>query len=56
MRSEARSWILLSRTRITSTRTTSPTKTQRHEAKVVTAPPMIGPTAMATAPAAAMAP
>ena len=36
--------------------TTSPTKTHRHEAKVVTAPPMRGPAATAMAPAAAIRP
>ena len=41
---------------MTITITTSPTKTQRHDAKVVTAPPMSGPTAIAIAPAAAIIP
>ncbi len=45
-----------SASRITSTITTSPTKTHRHEAKVVTAPPMSGPAATAIAPAAATIP
>jgi hypothetical protein len=42
--------------RMTPTRTTSPMNTQRHEAKVVTAPPMSGPAATAMAPAAATSP
>ena len=45
-----------SRTRITSTSTTSPAKTQRHEKYVVQKPPMSGPTATAIAPAAATMP
>lgn len=36
-----------------STRTTSPANTQRHEKYVVATPPISGPSAMATAPAAA---
>ena len=43
-------------TRMTTTMTTSPTKTHRHDAKVVTAPPTRGPAATAMAPAAAMSP
>ena len=35
---------------------TSPANTQRHEANVVTAPPIKGPAATAMAPAAAMRP
>ncbi len=42
--------------RMTATITTSPAKTQRHEANVVTAPPTSGPAATAMAPAAAMRP
>ena len=42
--------------RMTTTITTSPTKTQRHEANVVTAPPISGPAATAMAPAAAISP
>ena len=41
---------------MTTTMTTSPTNTQRHEANVVTAPPMSGPAATAMAPAAAIRP
>jgi hypothetical protein len=36
--------------------TTSPAKKYRHDANVVTAPPMSGPAATAMAPAAAMRP
>ena len=46
---------LLSR-RIPSTRTTSPANTQRHEKYVVATPPISGPTAIATAAAAAISP
>ena len=42
--------------RMISTITTSPANTQRHEAKVVTAPPTSGPAATAMAPAAAISP
>ena len=42
--------------RIASTTTTSPAKTQRHEKYVVQKPPISGPTATATAPAAATSP
>ncbi len=42
--------------RIAMTRTTSPANTQRHEKYVVQKPPMSGPTATATAPAAATSP
>ena len=44
------------RSRITSTITTSPAKTQRHEKYVVQKPPISGPTATAIAPAAATSP
>ncbi len=50
------SWILRTNERMTRTIRTSATKTQRHEAKVVTAPPINGPTATATALAAAIIP
>jgi hypothetical protein len=43
-------------TRMTATMATSPAKTHRHDAKVVTAPPTRGPAATAMAPAAAMSP
>jgi hypothetical protein len=42
--------------RIAITITTSPAKTQRHEKYVVQKPPISGPTATATAPAAATSP
>ena len=42
--------------RITAATTTSATKTYRHEPNVVTAPPRIGPTVTAIAPAAAIMP
>ena len=42
--------------KITMTITTSPTNTYRHEANVVTAPPIRGPAATAIAPAAATRP
>src|SRR5262245_39023270 len=48
--------ILRARTRMPSTRTTSPANTQRHEKYVVQKPPISGPTATATAPAAATMP
>ena len=44
------------RSRIASTSTTSPANTQRHEKYVVQKPPISGPTATATAPAAATSP
>ena len=44
------------RTRITRTTRTSPAKTQRQEKYVVKKPPISGPTATATAPAAATSP
>jgi hypothetical protein len=50
------SWTLRSAAKIPITITASPTKTHRHEAKVVTAPPMSGPAATAIAPAAAIIP
>src|SRR5262252_2110145 len=43
-------------TRIARTSTTSPAKTQRQEKYVVAKPPISGPTATATAPAAATSP
>jgi hypothetical protein len=43
-------------TRITSTISTSPANTHRHEKYVVKKPPMSGPTATAIAPAAATMP
>jgi hypothetical protein len=42
--------------RITNTITTSPTNTHRHDANVVTAPPISGPAATPMAPAAAIRP
>ena len=42
--------------RMTSTRSYSPANTYRHDAKVVTAPPISGPAATAIAPAAASTP
>ncbi len=54
--SGAVSWIRRSPTRMTATMTTSPTNTHRHEANVVTAPPISGPAATAMAPAAAISP
>jgi len=42
--------------KISTTTTTSPTKTHRQENRVVTAPPISGPTATAMAPAAATEP
>ena len=50
------SWTRRRATRMTPTITTSATKTQRHEAKVVTAPPISGPAATAMALAAAIIP
>ncbi len=47
---------LRSAAKMTATITTSPTKTHRHDANVVTAPPMSGPAATAIAPAAAIIP
>ena len=52
----ATSWILRSATKIAATITASPTNTHRHDANVVTAPPMSGPAATAMAPAAAINP
>jgi hypothetical protein len=50
------SWILRRTNRIAPTMTTSPRKTYRQVAKVVTAPPISGPAATAMAPAAATMP
>ena len=46
----------LERPRMMRTMTTSPKNTNRHDAKVVTAPPSKGPIATAMAPAAATMP
>jgi hypothetical protein len=50
------STILRESSRITITTSTSPANTHRHEAYVVASPPISGPTATATAPAAATNP
>src|SRR5262245_26595653 len=50
------STILLARTRMTTTISTSPANTHRHDAYVVNRPPMSGPTATAIAPADATNP
>ena len=50
------SWTLRSAAKMPITITASPTNTHRHDAKVVTAPPMSGPAATAIAPAAAIIP
>ena len=55
-RSTGASAIRLVMSRITSTTTTSPANTQRHEKYVVQNPPTSGPTATAIAPAAATRP
>src|SRR5436190_8204965 len=54
--SRGASAILRVKRRMTITSTTSPAKTQRHEKYVVQNPPISGPTATATAPAAATRP